>query len=174
MKKAFKLFSMLMIASLLTLTFSSCEKDPVEKPNTEQGDDDPTTLTAQDLAGTSWQCTLENTIVKNGVTINISYENILDFTDTEKGEYFEMAVIEFPQYPSGNQQMDQTVKFTYTVVDNKIMITVVETDETSGEETVETSEYIYNAETQTITHDTNDPEMEQLMGTDTYIFTKVQ
>ena len=165
MKKVFKLFAMLMVASVFTFSFSSCEKTPDEPT--------PAALTVQDLAGTSWRCTMENSYVQQGIVININFESILDFLDTEHGEYFEMVVVEVPVYPAANQQMDQTFDYTYTVEGNKILVTMYYEDE-NGEEVSDTAEFIYDAATQTISLDTDSPEMEEMMGTDTYVYTKVQ
>lgn len=163
---------MLIMASVLTLV--SCGKEPAEPVNPQPDGDQPAALTAQDLAGTSWRCSMENTIVRQGIQINISFESILDFTDTANGEYFEMAIMEVPAYPSANQQTDMSVGFTYSVQGNSLFITVVWTDDETGEETIETAEYTYDPDTQTISLDTNSPDMEQLMGTDVYVYTKMQ
>lgn len=165
MEKTLKL-AVLMMASVLSLTFSSCEKEPEKPTDTEQ----PTAvLTAQDLAGTSWRCTMENTYYQQGIAMNISFESMLDFLDTENGEYFEMAVLEVPLYPAANRHVDQTYEFTYAIDGNKILITMIYEDETS-----DTSEFIYNPETETISFDTQSPEMERMMGSRVYVFTKVQ
>ena len=163
MKKAFRLFAMLLVASVLTPMFSACEKD-----------NEPVPLTVEGLAGTSWRCTMENSFVQQVVTFYINLEIILYFKDTVNGEYFERIVAEVPEHPSANQERERTFDFTYTTQDNKILITIIWTDAGSGEEYVETAEFIYDAATQTITHDTDNPDMERIMGTDTYVYTKVQ
>lgn len=168
-----KIFAMLIMASALTFTFSSCEKDNNDPANQQQGVEEPAVLTAQDLAGTSWLCSMQNSTVYQGIAMDVSFDGTLDFLDTENGEQFWMVSIEIPAYPAANQTMDETWDFTYTVNGNKILITEYYTDE-NGEEASETTEYVYDAATQTITHDTEDPDMQAMMGTTVYTFTKIQ
>lgn len=163
---------MLTLASLLTFSFSSCEKDD-DTATSSQGGGQPV-VTVPDLAGTSWVCSMENSTSMQGVPVNISIDATLDFTDETSGEYFQMASVEFPQFPDYNQNNDQTFVFTYTVSGGKILITYTYTDEESQEDVTETVELLYDPATDTIYMDANSPEMEQMLGTDIYRFTRVQ
>lgn len=167
MKKTLKLFAMLTMASAMGIGLASCEKEPSTTTV------EPAALTANDLAGTMWRCLFENSSVRQGVTMNTSLECRLSFMDTEKGEYYEKGVIELPDYPDYNQEVEMTYAFCYSVHDNKILVAIELTDDETGEVYIDEAEYTYDTDTDRIILDTDNPQMERSLGSDTYIFTRM-
>ncbi len=167
MKKTLKLFAMLLLASALGMSFASCEKEPATTTV------ESAALTANDLAGTVWRCLIEHSYVQQGVTVNFTLECLLNFIDSEKGVYTERGFIELPDYPDYNQEAETEFDFNYAVDGDKIRVVIAMTDSETGEEIIDEVEYTYEADTQRIVLDTDNADMERMMGTDTYIFTRI-
>ena len=105
--------------------------------------------------------------------MNTSLECRLNFMDTEKGEYYEKGVIELPDYPDYNHEVEMTYAFCYSVHDNKILVAIEFTDDETGEVYIDEAEYTYDTDTDRIILDTDNPQMERSLGSDTYIFTRM-
>lgn len=165
MKKTIKLFAMLLLASALGMSFASCEKEPATTPIPEEP--------ANFFAGTLWRCLIEHSYVQQGVTVNFTLECLLNFIDSEKGVYTERGFIELPDYPDYNQEAETEFDFNYAVDGDKIRVVIAMTDSETGEEIIDEVEYTYEADTQRIVLDTDNADMERMMGTDTYIFTRI-
>ena len=105
--------------------------------------------------------------------MNTSLECRLSFMDTEKGEYYEKGIIELPDYPDYNQEVETTYAFCYSVRDNKILVAIEFTDDETGEVYLDEAEYTYDSDTDRIILDTDNPQMERSLGSDTYIFTRM-
>ena len=67
MKTTKKILAMFFVAA--TMTLMSCEKD------------ETTPEPAIQLAGTSWECEMNNVIYESGIQMNISLLSMIDFTD---------------------------------------------------------------------------------------------
>ncbi len=167
------LVALIMGAMLLAVTIG-CEKEPAGQQGNEQQSHEQQPSDVPELANTSWLCSIENTYVQQGVTVNFSIDVTLDFIDEANGEYYEMASMKFPDHPSYNFDDDISCPFTYVVEGNSIFITDIWEDEETGETFRDTAEYIYNPDNQTISIDLNSPQLEQMTGTDKYVFTQVR
>ena len=189
MRKSIKFFAMLIMASALAFSFTSCDDDPVEPtnqtptgstPGTDPGtnpdpDPDPDEVDTF-FVNTSWTSSVENIFTYQGVTMNVTLDASLDFMAGMKGEMFQEAFITVPSMPAANQEANFSYNFTYVVRGNTIIITYEYEDEETGEMVTDSSNLIYNPDDETITYNLaeEDPEIVQVLGTGVLIFTKVQ
>ena len=168
MKKTLRFFAMLIMAAAFTFSFSSCEKDDTDTPNnqTQQG------INAEIFANTSWLGTIESTINYMGVDMLIGIDASLDFFDDTKGEMFINFLVNIPQMPDMNMEEEETFSFDYVVKDNIITITYEQEDEDTHEIQTVSENLVYNPENETISYAIDDPEMSEMMGVDSIVFTK--
>ncbi|MDO4218307.1 MAG: hypothetical protein Q4D03_09150 [Bacteroidales bacterium] len=158
MKKTLKILATLVLASALSL-YGCDPEDPIT----------PEEETLENVfAGTSWVCHLENTIVQQGIQMNIDYDVSLDFLDTVNVEMFQEVYIDVPAYPSASQSNNQTDAFTYSFTKDSVFLHSIDTS------IDETDALAYDKEANTLTIDFNDAEMESIMGTSTVVFTPRQ
>ena len=157
MKQKLHLLAMLFVASITTLGLAGCQPDEPEQPVQEE----PQTL---NLAGTSWEATVEQTVTQQeqGVTIemNVSLNAVIDILDDENAELFLDVAVEVPAFPAANQNMTQDEACTYTFDGTSLVLTSKGDDATAGDNGTLT----YHAETNTFTMPLDEPEVEEMLG----------
>jgi len=170
MKKILSVFFALLFICASSLMVS-CEKDdpaPNDQNNNTQTNDNAK------LAGTSWNCQIEHAGSMQGVGYIVTLDATLDFFDTEKGEMYQYAAVEFPSLPNYNQSTDMTSSFTFELKGSKLTIHETWVDDETGETVEGDSECIYDESAESITMTFDDPDMLEMLGTNTYVFTKVK
>ena len=157
MKQKLHLLAMLFVAATMTLGLAGCQPDEPGQPVQEE----PQTL---NLAGTSWEATVEQTTTQQaqGVTIeeNVSLNAVIDILDDKNAELFMDVSIEVPAFPAANQNMTQSDSCTYTFDGTTLVLTSKGEDSSEGDNGTLT----YHAETNTFTMPINEPEVEQMLG----------
>ena len=144
-----------------TMTLMSCEKE------------ETTPEPAIQLAGTSWECEMNNVIYESGIQMNISLLSMIDFTDGTNAEWFMDLTLTVPAYPQANQSFNETANVTYKMVGNDLTLYYNETDHETGETESWEMHGVYNATDNTFTLDGSDEDMVEMMGTDKMVFHQV-
>ncbi len=154
------------------LAMTGCKKEDPTPANTDNPGGEETVENV--FSGTSWVCHLENSLVQQGIQMNIYYDASLDFLDDVNAEIFQDLYIEVPAYPAASQSINQTDAFTYTFTPDSLFLLATYVDETTGDTIEEVTGAVYDKEAQTITMDFDDADMEQVMGTSVVVFTPRQ
>lgn len=173
MKKLIKFFAISMMAVTLTFSFTACEDDPVKPDGQTQQGDDPGN-NEEIFANTSWTATMNGDYTYQGIYMLITLDGSLDFFDGKTGEMFFNLIVDVPAYPAANQEMNETIAFTYTVDGNTITFTYEYENEETGQMETSTETMVYDPKNETISYDWDDPDMAMMMGTSVVVFTKVQ
>lgn len=160
------LMTLATVAVAATLVMTGCKKDDPITPET------PEEETLENVfAGTSWVSHMENSIVEQGIQMNISYDVSLDFLDTVNGEIFQDIYLEVPAFPAASQSMNETDAFTYTFTEDSVFLCSTYVDAQAGDTVVDSMGMAYDKEAKTLTLDFNDADMERFMGTTSVVFT---
>ncbi len=157
------------IAVAATMVMTGCKKDDYVDPITPETPEEETLENV--FAGTSWVSHMENSIVEQGIQMNISYDVALDFLDTVNVEMFQDIYLEVPAFPAASQSMNQTDAFTYTFTEDSVFMYGTYVDETTGDTLDDNYALAYDKEANTLTLDFNDADMESMMGTSSIVFT---
>ncbi len=157
------------IAVAATMLLTGCKKDDYVDPITPETPEEETLENV--FAGTSWVSHMENSIVEQGIQMNISYDVALDFLDTVNVEMFQDVYVEVPIYPAASQSMNQTDAFTYTFTEDSVFLYDTYVDVLTGHTITDSMGMAYDKEANTLTLDFNDADMESMMGTSSIVFT---
>lgn len=157
------------IAVAATMLLTGCKKDDYVDPITPETPEEETLENV--FAGTSWVSHMENSIVQQGIQMNISYDVALDFLDTVNVEMFQDVYLEVPAYPPASQSMNETDAFTYTFTEDSVFLCSTYVDAQAGDTVVDSMGMAYDKEAKTLTLDFNDADMERFMGTTSVVFT---
>ncbi len=154
---------MLLMATTMVLT--ACEKDPDPDPQPQPQSENIS------LSGTTWEGSLNNTFLYQGtLEMVVSFNIIIDFNDTLNGEFFMDMNIEVPQYPSAGQRMNDSWPHTYTFDGKTCTLTYAEGVELDEGEDPTLAVLRYNAADTTFIMPVDDPDAEEMLGTDTVVF----
>ena len=173
MKTSKKIFATLVVAA--TFAFAGCEKDNITPIVPDTPDDD----TVENIfVGTSWTGRLENTYYyqEQGMSIqmDITYDFALDFLDSTNAELFHDMYVYVPDYPFASQNQTMTETFTYTYDGDSLYLNGTFLDDETGDTVVYSHTLAYDKEANTLTLVYDDPEMLEIMGTTTMVFTQVE
>ena len=170
MKSTLKTLATLVVAA--TFAFAGCEKDNIT-PIVPDTPDEETPVNI--YAGTSWTAHLENTYYYEGfLRMDIDYRLSLDFLDSVRGELFHDINIDVPDYPAASQNQNMTEEFTYTFGKDSVVLYLTYVDDETGD-TIDYNYVLpYDKEANTLTLVYNDPDMAEICGTDTVVFTQVE
>lgn len=174
MKKAQKFVALFLVAAVMTL--AACEKENTTNNNNSQPQPRPAGIS---LAGTSWENSIENsttaTIQGYSIEMNISMLTIIDLNDERNGEQFNDFTLDIPMIPSASQHQTGTDPITYNFDGSKLILTYVY----ENEEYYDT--LLFRASDSTFLMAVPDYELDgmgityqDLMGTDTMVFTKTR
>lgn len=170
MKKTLKMMALLFVAATMTLT--GCEKDPQTDNGGNGGNGGNGTNTGNILARTTWESNIEDTIEYSGVQMELTFNATLDFFDEKNGELFQDIYLYVPIMPSASQSMNDTEPFTYVFAGDSCVMNFEYYDEDEGDTLNYSLTAKYNRSDESLTLDFNEPEMEQIIGTDKIVFHK--
>lgn len=174
MKKAQKFVALFLVAAVMTLV--GCEKENTTNNNNSQPQPRPAGIS---LAGTSWENSIANsataTIQGYSIDMNISMLTIMDLNDEQNGERFIDFTLDMPMIPSASQHQTGTDPITYNFNGNELILTYAD-----GNEEYHDTLY-FRASDSTFLMAVPDYELDgmgityqELMGTDTMVFTKTR
>ena len=164
MKTTKKLLALFFVAATMTMVSCGDEKD------------DPEPL-AFNFENTSWESELNNDFTMQGTNMHIEGVWAIDFMSQTDCEMFMEIHVSVPSMPGYGYDDSETFPCTYRYDGNTSLVI---TEEDVNEQTGETESYDYNFtlryegdELVLEMHD-DDPEMEELLGTNTLVFHRIR
>lgn len=159
MNKTVKIWVALALAA--TITLCGCEpEDPIipEKETIENV-----------FADSMWECNLQNSVMEEGVLINVSLAMTLDFCDTVHAIMISDLYYDIPAIPLVEGEYSES-PYTYSFTKDSVFLHEWYVDEETGDTINETTALAYDKEAQTLTWDINDAEVEQILGVSSFVF----
>ena len=160
-------FILAVLLAAATMTTFSCNRDDDDNNNQQQQQPSNVHPTDKDLSGTTWEGSVSSVYTVYGIDLDLNLDISFDFNDTLNTEMYMYLVINYPEEMARDPQtQDFAEKGVYYFDGQKLYMHDPDDYSPYTEDDVAMT---FNAADTTFVMPVNDPEMEEMIGTDTLI-----